>query len=133
MNIREHVEAGHYPTDAKGRALVPTRGGGTAVIALTDGPQDLFPIFGWSLETGIQRCWQAGGRNNLCAATSPLDLLPPPLRMVKITRYAVMALPISDNRCVQTFRNRAAADKEASYVDGRVVVEMTGEYEEPWS
>ncbi len=32
MNIRDHIEAGHYPTDSKGRAVVPLSDGGTATI-----------------------------------------------------------------------------------------------------
>lgn len=38
MTIKEHIESGLYPTDGKGRALVPCNGGWTATICATDGP-----------------------------------------------------------------------------------------------
>lgn len=39
MTVKDCIEAGHYPLDSKGRALVPTTNGGwTATIVATDGP-----------------------------------------------------------------------------------------------
>ena len=56
MNIKEAIERGLYPTDDKGRALVPLRDGGTFTVAATDHPQTEYgkneankprPIVGW--------------------------------------------------------------------------------------
>lgn len=62
--ILDHITAGHYPTDSKGRALVPMKGGGTATILATDAP-GLCPIVGWMVtprgKVGAWQ-WQACGR-----------------------------------------------------------------------
>ncbi len=46
MNIKEHIDAGHYPKDEKGRALVPVSDGRTAIVLATDAPISA-PIVGW--------------------------------------------------------------------------------------
>ena len=66
MNIKEHIEAGHYPTDAKGRALVPMGADRVAVIYCTDHPADYgksqFCIIGRD-PVGRLRVWNAEGAN----------------------------------------------------------------------
>lgn len=124
MNIREHIEAGHYPKDEKGRALVPMRAGGTAVIVATDLPHEIFPIFGWTAAMGTQRQWQAGGRNSL-SGEGAHDLLPPPPHKVKVTgkiRYT------NGDFAVWDFHSKPGR----MWKEGEEVSFAT-EYEEPWS
>lgn len=73
MNIKEHIAAGHYPTDDKGRALVPMTAGGTLTVLATDRPGD-HPIVGWV--TGININYIGAW------ATDSSYLCPPPPRKV---------------------------------------------------
>lgn len=65
MNIKQHIEAGHYPTDAKGRAMVPVESefdpakGATwiATICAIDGPGGNIVGFG----QGCVREWGDDG------------------------------------------------------------------------
>lgn len=126
MNVKQHIEAGHYPKDDKGRALVPMRDGRIATIAAIDFPNDVFPILGWPESSG-ERCWQAGGRSSLCGE-GIYDLLPPAPRKVTMKRWLVVA-PKGE---YGPFRDRFQARCVASS-NNALVVELTGEYEEPWS
>lgn len=132
MNIKDHIEAGHYPKDDRGRALVPMRCGEIATIYATD-YAGRWPILGtigrgapslW-LETGVG----AGGMVDDWFLTSP------PPRKVKVTRWALMYLPLVRNRCHSTFDTESDAHREVGHFkDGEVViVPLTGEYEQPWS
>lgn len=134
MNIREHIEACHYPVDVKGRALVPMRGGGIAIITATDAPHGVFPIIGWGAASGIHRQWQAGGRNNLSAGESPFDLLPPPSPKVQIVRWAV-AMPDGkgDVLVLSVWPLASVAEREATLCLGAFVIEFRGELEVPWT
>lgn len=79
MNIREHIEAGHYPKDGKGRALVPMRNGRTATILETDRDEEIpgrEPIVGLVSGTGGTSSWWPSGEEVL-GASSDYDLLPP--------------------------------------------------------
>lgn len=61
MTILEHVVAGHYPTDTKGRPLVPMVGGGGGrpiTITATDGPEG-YPLVGFGI--GSADMWTADG------------------------------------------------------------------------
>lgn len=84
MNIKEHIEAGHYPKDEKGRALVPTRGSGTYTIVCTDRP-GMRPIMGFAPACcdSIQS-WKEDG----AADSDPghWDILPPPPRKDELER-----------------------------------------------
>jgi hypothetical protein len=129
MNIKEHIEAGHYPKDDKGRAIVPLASGHVATITATDKPGN-FPIFGWytgtSLGDGIAESWSA--RGHVTSNPTDRDLLPPPPRKVKVTAWALFARK-ADEVSVITLDPETAANWR-TYNE---VVEMTGEYEEPWS
>ncbi len=126
VNIKEHIEAGHYPKDEKGRALVPTPEG-KAVIAATDAP-GMWILMGWRDTPGgqCQASWHADGApgSDKCNGQS---LLPPPPRKVKVTAYAVMD---RSGRVNLLYRDEAAAKRSAAEVE--TVVPLTGEYEEPW-
>ncbi len=124
MNIKEHIEAGHYPVDEKGRALVPMRNGSSATIYATDGPDE--PIVG--LRPRVISTWRASGQWNI-HGHNDYDLLPPPPRKVKVTRWAVLQ---KDGCCWGNYADRETAKSWASYHDG-ILVELTGEYEEPGS
>lgn len=82
MNIKEHIDAGHYPVDKKGRALVPMKCGRTATILATDKPGER-EIVGWVPSTAraaaMIDCWDP----------LTLDLLPPPPR--KVVRWAALS------------------------------------------
>jgi hypothetical protein len=130
VNIREHIEQGHYPTDDKGRAMVATRGHGwMAIIAATDGPVHA-PIVGWYIGTGTRGdvcAWHENGKFEDAVPNGNLDLLPPPPRKVKVLGWAVLC-PNKLPRAIYATENEAKA-----FAYGRPVVEMTGEHEEPWS
>lgn len=82
MNIKEHIEAGHYPTDDKGRALVPMNNGDTFVVSATDKPRigrRHNCIAGWRSH-GLLDCFDSDGRAD-CDARA---LLPPPPRTIPV-------------------------------------------------
>lgn len=117
MNIKEHIEAGHYPTDDKGRALVPTSDGRTYCVLAADVPSSL-PIAGYCLDRPdiISRQSESGH-----------FLLPPPPRKVKVTYYA--EVDRESGKIVATSNvGRLGMSAPANWV----CVELTGEYEQPW-
>jgi hypothetical protein len=126
MNIKEHIEAGHYERDDTGRALVPMRNGERATIYATDCPGNE-PIVGVTKDTGAET-WSAAGSYTADRTTTTLDLLPPPPRKVKVTAWALFARK-ADEVSVITLDPETAANWR-TYNE---VVEITGEYEEPWS
>lgn len=128
MNIKDHIEAGHYPTDDKGRALVPMRREEVATILATDAP-GTNPIIGMFRvanggETAVH-LWTASGtvfRNS----QSKSDLLPPP-RKVKVTARLRRSTDGSWGIV------RISRDGEGvALIPVGATVELTGEYEEPW-
>ncbi len=132
MNIKEHIEAGHYQTDDKGRALVPMKGGLTATILATDKGYDTI----WAaLETGACLAWRHDGenwgphRNCRDEMLVRLDLLPPSPRKVKVTAWGVFGKP--SNALYSAHRDYAEADKNCAKGVSQVV-ELVGEIEEPW-
>lgn len=126
MNIKEHIEAGHYLVDDKGRALVRMADGDIFVVCATDKPRigDRHNcIIGWR-GRGIIDCFDVDGRSD-----EGVDvLLPPPPRKVKVKALAIviagtgtiLALRDPDNPPVGI---AAGAER---------LVTLTGEYEEPW-
>ena len=124
MNIKEHIDRGHYPKDAKGRALVPTRGGKIATIYATDLNYEDQPIVGVREHEDVAT-WCADGRYR--TKDSELDLLPPPPRKVKETGFLLL-------RAGGGYAFwRSQAEMEHCRRPGDTCVVMTGEYEEPWS
>ncbi len=118
MNIKEHIEAGHYPTDSKGRALVPMANGeSTFVCCATDRPGSNC-LFGWSRASGAYLGF---------AADSP-SLLPPAPRKVEVKRWLVVGPSYEHGPYVE----RLDADRVARTNRANHVVELTGSYEEPW-
>lgn len=118
MNIKEHIEAGHYPTDEKGRALVPHKEGGHALALQTDGPGK-YPITGWRV--GPDGDFISLTRWEVDAAC----LLPPPPRKVKVTRWLVVT-PREERG---PYLDEVDAKAFARGIAGGFVVELHGEYE----
>jgi len=128
MNIKEHIEAGHYPTDDKGRALVPMGADRVAVIYCTDHPADYgksqFCIIGRD-PVGRLRVWNAEGANEGDALDA---LLLPRARLEPVERYAVF---LKDGTCWSTYADPDTANRIASDRDGSIVT-LRGEREVPW-
>ena len=128
MNIKEHIEAGHYPKDSLKRAIVPMRAGGFAVIYATNAPGDA-PLVGFiGQEENRSRPdgeWKIDGSR--CGWGEPWDLIPPPPRKAKVSEWAL----IREGRVWTWYQTEEKARRCAH--DGDQIVLMTGEYEEPWS
>lgn len=135
-SIKEHIEAGHYPKDEKGRALVPQRapsGEWVALIYATDLPGK-WPILGRSFKRSVSdntapMQWDANGVGS-GSMHEDWHLLPPPPRKVKVTAWA-SAVRGGTLNTLQFHKCFAERDAEAAG-EGYRVVELTGEYEEPW-
>ncbi len=123
MNIREHIEAGHYPTDDKGRALVPMRNGKTATIFGTDF-SDYYPLAGRYFiydQRPFLGTWRADGQAG-CDGPGRNDLLPPPPRKVKVTaklRHTPTGWVVEE-----VVRERGGEIPQSLF--------LADEYEEPW-
>jgi len=123
VNIKEHIEAGHYPKDEKGRALVPMKSGRQLVVTATDKPGPC-PIIGWV--EGINHAFGWYGDSE--------DLLPPPPRKVKVMAYTVLTRGNTGKyETSGLFFNRSEAGGHNCGASGLGIVTLTGEYEEPWS
>lgn len=126
MDIREHIEAGRYPKDEKGRALVPTRKGGTATILSTD-----LGLYIVAYYDGAARDWRPDGEhwglfdNCRDELLRLYDLLPPSPRKVEVKGYALVA---RDGRVAEV--RTVIPDRLA--VSQFQIVELTGSYEEEW-
>lgn len=131
--IREHIEAGRYKRDDKGRALVPVVGNLVATICATDAPGDR-PIIGFIRgphnATHLDSCpliaWHEDGVHARPAGAWT-DLLPPPPRKVKVE---VLAVVIAGTGTVVSVREPDAPP--AGVAGFERLVRLTGEYEEPW-
>lgn len=128
MNIKEHIEAGHYPTEAKGRALVPMGADRVAVIYCTDHPgghaKSRFCIIGRD-PVGQLRAWDAEGVNEGIG----IDALSPPRpRKERVKRYGVF---LKDGTCWSTYADPDTANRIASDRNGTIVT-LHGEREVPW-
>lgn len=128
MNIKEHIEAGHYPTDDKGRALVPMGVSCVATIYCTDHPggykKSPLCILGRDPE-GQLRAWNAEGINE---ATDIDTLCPPRPRKERVKRYGVF---LKDGTCWSTYADPDTANRIASDRGGSIVT-LHGEREVPW-
>ena len=131
MNIKEHIEAGHYPKDEKGRALVPTRGGEFVTICATDKPGPRC-LIGWSatdvFALSIEVAWDAEGRKY--DAAMALDLMPPPPRKVREAVTVLLAKPEHPH-----YPNGRVDIAQGKVKGGEFWTALPGivEYEKPWS
>ncbi len=74
FTVAQHIEAGSYPKDSKGRSHVFTRGGDTALIYTIDENEPFYPIAGRL--NGVINTWTIDGRD-LENEERPDDLMPP--------------------------------------------------------
>lgn len=129
MNILQHIEAGHYPTDEKGHALVPTthEAGALFRVYSTDHSEEV-PIVGafignFGKPQHYPQTVYADGRG--CSMT--INLLPPPPRKVKARGWVI----------VNTRTGNIRPTAYSSYIDANtssmsreeIVVRLEGEYE----
>ena len=123
MNIKEHIDAGHYPKDEKGRALVPMRSCGIAVIFVTDadGP---YSIIGRRPCAENPTGWTPNGKWNVHESYSQRDLLPPPPRKVEIEVH------VENDGPGALIVKWATAN--AYRLPRNAVIKLTGSYEEEW-
>lgn len=124
MNIRDHIEQGHYPVDSKGRALVPHREGGVVVVCATDMPGSC-PILGYRVDAAGNRTGSTGADSGFGYWADTKSLLPPPPRKVEVKRWC--AVKLSDGTVA------IYSDDPFKTATGYALVELTGSYEEPWS
>jgi len=119
MNIKEHIEAGRYPTDNKGRPLVPHRDGGTVTVLSTD-----------YMGSNIAGYVINGGRAGELTFWPPYDrtyLLPPPPRKVTEVRWAAFN---RRGRWVNSASSRTALRSDEG--NDVFLTEVTCTYELPW-
>jgi hypothetical protein len=124
--ILGHIEAGHYPKDEKGRALVPMKNGRTALIYATD-HAGLFSIVGSCVDRLNGRMswyWRVDGTSGGLPNASH-DLMPPTPRKGKVTGK----LKRIGNGFVVWDLDGVSPDVWRKGVE----IEFTGEVEEPWS
>lgn len=132
MNIKEHLEAGHYERDECCAGWsVTLRNNSTAKVFTTKcgGSYPLVGVVSVIDRGWVVIKWAADGtpEKDSCHWSCNFDLLPPPPRKVKVTGWAV----ISRNGHIDcTFKERERAVTHVS--PGHRIVELTGEYEEPW-
>lgn len=144
MNIKDHIEAGHYPVDDKGRALVYIGDlgeedwtCGLATVLATDGPvgEEIIARF----PDARASHWAAGGRRSFptrAAAERSYVLLPPLPRKVTERGWA----RIGTNGEIRKFSkdyaeamNVGVTEETVDHFSSDRMVEATIEYEEPWS
>lgn len=130
MNIKAHIEAGHYPTDEKGRALVPMKNGATVIVYATDAPCVPEAIVGYRRNFG-PCTWSAEGHwHTSGGGYSPNDLLPPAPRKVAVKAWALNNI---HGAMLALTDDPVRAKSWPTVGVGYFAVALSGEYEEPWS
>lgn len=132
MNIKEHIEAGHYLKNQKGQPRIQLSGPGGmyATILSTDGPANT-PIVGYT-DFPTATMWRCDGTHS--GTVSTLALLPPAPRKVKVTRWGVFEMR-GGVGFITSYGEREGAERLAALEPAlkRIIIPLTGEYEEPWS
>jgi hypothetical protein len=131
MNIKQHIEAGHYPKDEKGRAIVPTTDPNEeAVIAATDAPGQ-WVLMGWVRQKAgpdmSQASWWPTGAKGSHAS---IPLLPPAPRKVTVRFWIEIERDTGFKSSVWRSDEPSGGVRPRP---GCVIVELTGSYDEPWS
>lgn len=133
MNIKEAIERGLYPTDNKGRALVPTgsRYNSPATIVCVDKPGH-FCLMGWvptnARAAALSLIWSADGQ---CHSEPGFNLLPHTPQKVPLKGYAAVA---ADGTVWSVHRNSRDASAMIAHSGDPIswsIVELTGEWTAP--
>lgn len=117
MNIKEHIEAGHYPKDEKGRALVPMKNGRVVTIYATEFAGG--PIAGADGDD-LEHWRENGHYHTEGGGYSGLDLLPPPPRKVEVKAWVLL----DQHGEINHFQTLPGLPP---------LIELTGSYEEEWT
>lgn len=125
MNIKQHIEAGHYEKVSDHVYALRTRDGEKAFIYTTRHHPE------WEIVGGIDGeteafCWQADGKIRGSKTDDPRDLLPPPPRKVKERGWAVINKTSGESRFFATHM-------PAGFDPDETLVDATLEFEVPWS
>lgn len=134
MNIKEHIEAGHY---APGARLVPMRNGRIAVVYTTE-HGGAWPIAGSVADEGYVNgrglcCWQANGRI-ASSGDAPEDLMPPPPRKMKVAAWAIIGRPSDAPYAIYKTGDAAKESQRNNWGEAVTrIIFMMGEYSESWS
>lgn len=138
MNIKEAIERGLYPTDDKGRALVPTAStryslttNVCATIVCVDKPGH-FCLMGWvptnARAAALSLIWDADGE---CCGEPAFNLLAPPPRKVPLKGYAVIAADGTHWSTHGNARDASAMIAHSGNPTSWSIVELTGEWTAP--
>lgn len=134
MNIKEHIEAGHYERDEHCAGWSVTLRNNSAAKIFTTKCGGPYPLVG--VVSVIDRGWEtikwaADGTPEKGSShwSCNFDLLPPPPRKVKVIGWAIIS-PSGVARRICA--NPHSSDVIGAPSLGDRVVELTGEYEEPW-
>lgn len=138
MNIKQHIEAGHYERGENAviavvRFAAPTGMGSAAHIVSTNGlgRYCLLGYYGHG-HPYFAGSWDADGNCHSEESSTPRQcvLQPPPPRKVVESGFLVIA-----KNHKQYFDDRASAESYADNGDHAPdrIVQLTGEYEEPWT
>jgi hypothetical protein len=133
MNIKQHIEAGHYPKDKVGRSLVTMSNGVDVTIFATDfGDDQGLCIVGLVPGQKWARQWTANGERSH-GVDQDMVLLPPAPRKVEVKAWGVFHGSTMQGAfgSEQLARNMAR-DWMANWKQKATVVELTGSYEEDW-
>lgn len=128
MNIKEHIDAGHYPVQGQ----VTLHNGSTAMIYTTDHPDSNFPIIGavprLNNEWGI-KSWRVDGTAKL--GGSGYNILPPANRRVPVRAFVVVGPDMQVRELVATEEEAVRHASDGGWGPGCVAAELTGEIEQP--
>lgn len=133
--IKEHIEAGHYERDEDCSGWsVPLQNNTTAKVftAKCGGVAPLVGVVSVASYGWVPIKWYADGtpERNSSHWSCQFNLLPPPPRKAKVTRFHV--LDKHNNTLSMSTSEQTAREETCRLPNAVRFVELTGEYEEPW-
>lgn len=131
MNVKDHIEAGHYPVDKYGFPEVP-REAGTVSIISTNGPKPEYVLVGMREQRLYG--WDADGNPHL-GFVETTRLLPPPPRKVPLEGWACVWLVHPVGKATIGWSKENLIRDAGPDPDGTRyrIVPLTGSYEEEWT
>ena len=124
MNIKQHLESGHYPKAFGGVTTVATRSGSIAYIYTTKHHPD-WPIVGGIEGESEPYAWRPNGRIAGDDSDDPRDLLPPAPRKREVKAWA----SVSSDGVIRVLKVNKG---HLMTFPGDTLIELTGSYEEEW-